>query len=525
MSLGLFDVVGPIMHGPSSSHTAGANRIGYMAGKIMGGVPQSLEFGFHPTYFKVYAGHLTHVALTAGCLGYREDQSESRDALKEAQKRNLEISCYPIDEVKLHRNTMRTHGRFENLSWEINGVSLGGGNILINKVNGVEISLDGNHWGLILLFANRKNMEEAGKRLSDAGGQNLKASCHGKDMNGFWMYCAAFAQEPDTSFLDSETDLVAMRKIAPLYKFRFMKNQLTVFSTFKELLKACADKSMLQVVLDYEEQRSLQSHEMILQEAHRLVEVCREGLSWQPEVDAPLIGRLCSGGEGRRLFAYAQSGKTLMGAPFNLAMARAVRLAEINGSAGKVIACPTGGAAGTLPGVLLTVAEVLGVSDELLAQSFLIAAACGVVIGNHASFSGAVGGCQGEVGIAAAMAAAGAAWMAGASPEGVVHACALALKNILGLTCDPPASPVEVPCIKRNGMGVSVAMMGAEMALAGLRSMVDPDDVVLALADTQHRLPSELKGSCGGLASTESAQKMRDAWDMRLQAMEEEGFQ
>jgi L-serine dehydratase len=158
--------------------------------------------------------------------------------------------------------------------------------------------------------------------------------------------------------------------------------------------------------------------------------------------------------------------------------------------------------------------------DHKLAQAFLISAAIGIVIGNRASFSGAVGGCQSEIGIAAGMAAAGAAWLASGSTEAVVHAAALSLKNILGLTCDPPASPVEVPCIKRNGMGTAVAFMGAEMALAGLRSTVTPDDVVAALADTQRRLPCELKGSCGGLASTQSAERMRQAWLEKLKTMQ-----
>lgn len=521
MSLGLFDVVGPVMHGPSSSHTAGANRIGYLAGKIMGGIPANLEFGFHPIYYDIYAGHRTHAALAAGCLGYREDDDLSVHALEEALQRGITVDCYPIHGEEPHRNTMRVHGLLDHIHWEINGVSVGGGNIIINRINGVEVSLDGNNWGLLLRFSKRESMEKTGKWLAEWAGKDLKAVCHGKESNGEWIYCGAFRNEPPTEIPEEcQPDLLTRRIIKPLYLFRLNTNKKPVFSTFENLLAAAESKPLIDVVLQYESSRSGLPAKAVLAEAERLVKVSREAMEKGFQEPIQLIGGLCSGREGKQMWNYALSGRTLMGAPFNKALARSVVMAEMNGAMGLVVAAPTGGAAGTLPGVLFTVAEQIKADDQQLAEAFLVSAAMGVVIGNRASFSGAVGGCQSEIGIAAAMAAGGAAWLASGSAEAVVHAAALALKNILGLTCDPPASPVEVPCIKRNGMGTAVAFMGAEMALAGLRSTVTPDDVVVALADTQRRLPSELKGSCGGLASTASGERMRQAWCEKLKTMQ-----
>ena len=219
---------------------------------------------------------------------------------------------------------------------------------------------------------------------------------------------------------------------------------------------------------------------------------------------------------------YAKSGRTLLGETFSMAIARALSMAEISASAGLLVAVPTSGSAGTLPGVLFTVAQQLHKDETALAESFLVAAAVGMVVGNTCSFSGSIGGCQAEIGIGAGMAAGGAVWLAGGSPEAVAHGAALAIKNTLGLICDPPASPVEVPCIKRNAMGVSVAMMAAEMSLAGIRSVMPPDDVVAALKDTQERLPTELRGACvGGLAAAPYAKVLQAKWQKKLDSLRE----
>lgn len=520
MSLGLFDVVGPVMHGPSSSHTAGANRIGYLAGQIMGGVPKALEFGFHPGNFQSLMGQRSHVALAAGCLGWREDDPRSAGALEVAAEYGIEIETYPIDRGASHRNTMRVHGSWGGINWEINGISLGGGNVLINSINGVEVSLDGNNWGVICIFDSQESMEECGRLLSKEAGKELKAACCGRTYGGGYLYCGAFLVQP-MMVLSPELDmhLVLSRVIPPLVKFRKKNGKGAIFNTFDHFL-AAGTPAIDEEAIRYECRRTGLPREAVLAEADRIAEISSQGIKQCLEEPPKLLGGLCLNTDGAALAAYAASGNTLAGETFNLALARAVLLAEANASMGLVVAAPTGGAAGTLPAVLLTVAESREKSREELARAFLVAAAIGVVIGNKASFSGDIGGCQSSIGIGAAMAAGAAAWLGGADNAAVVHAAALALKNVLGLTCDLPADTVEVPCIKRNAMGASVALMAAEMALAGVRSAVDPDSVVDALVDTQRRMPPELKGSCGGLASTAGGARLRQKWLDKLKSSE-----
>ncbi len=203
-------------------------------------------------------------------------------------------------------------------------------------------------------------------------------------------------------------------------------------------------------------------------------------------------------------------------------MAGALAMAEISASAGRVVAVPTSGSAGGLPGALFAVAKRFNAPREKLAEAFLVAATVGMLTGNLCSFSGSIGGCQSEVGIGAGMGAAGAVYLADGTAEQACHGFCFAIKETLGLVCDPIAGPVEVPCIKRNAMGAAVAIMGAEMALAGVRSVIPPDQVVLALQDVQQRMPTELRAACvGGLACVPLAKELRQVWEDKLAGMGE----
>ena len=160
----------------------------------------------------------------------------------------------------------------------------------------------------------------------------------------------------------------------------------------------------------------------------------------------------------------------------------------------------------------MTVQQEYGFSDEKIEDALFVASLMGVVMENRdVSFSGSVGGCQGEVGVSSAITAAAIASLFTDDPEAITHAMAICLKNLLGLVCDPIAGPIEVPCIKRNAVGVANAFTSADMALAGIRSYIPPDEVIDALVDVEKRLPSELRcATTGGLACTATACRLRE---------------
>ena len=187
------------------------------------------------------------------------------------------------------------------------------------------------------------------------------------------------------------------------------------------------------------------------------------------------------------------------------ALRYAISVNEANAKMFRIVACPTAGACGILPGVMQAVGEVYECNDEAYVNGFLAAAGVGNVVTNQACVAGAVGGCQAEVGTAAAMASACAVAMMGGTTEEVVTAMTLCMKNVLGLVCDPVAGLVEVPCVKRNGIYAVHALASAEMAMAGLRSRIPADEVIGAMDSIGRALPEALRETSeGGLAKTKT---------------------
>ena len=209
------------------------------------------------------------------------------------------------------------------------------------------------------------------------------------------------------------------------------------------------------------------------------------------------------GGDGGKMAAYGQGEQTLCGTLLTDVMAGALRMGECNACMKRIVAAPTAGACGVLPAVLLPYRRHFGAEEEVLVQALYVAAGFGMVIAARASISGAEGGCQAEVGSAAAMAAAALVHLQSGTPEQMADACAMAVKNLLGLVCDPVGGLVEVPCVKRNVIGAMDAMSAAQMALAGITSRVPPDQVLDAMAEVGQSLPHTLRETGkGGLAAT-----------------------
>lgn len=217
-----------------------------------------------------------------------------------------------------------------------------------------------------------------------------------------------------------------------------------------------------------------------------------------------------TGGDAKRLHDYLQKGDVLTDSTFLSALTYAVATNETNASMGVICATPTAGACGVLPGVLMALQEKMNLSDMDIIYGLLCAGAIGFVIANNASISGAAGGCQAEIGSASSMAAAAAVELKGGSPHQAAHAMAMALKNMLGLSCDPLAGLVEVPCIKRNAAGASNALAAAEMALAGVESYVPWDEVIEAMHRIGLFMPASLRETAlGGLADTPTGRKWK----------------
>ncbi|WP_049153559.1 L-serine ammonia-lyase, iron-sulfur-dependent, subunit alpha [Ligilactobacillus salivarius] len=217
-----------------------------------------------------------------------------------------------------------------------------------------------------------------------------------------------------------------------------------------------------------------------------------------------------TGGDAVKIKDYRKSHKTLSGDMIMSAVQSAIATNEVNAAMGVICATPTAGSSGTLPGVLFTLEKRLGLDEEQMVRFLFTAGGFGMVIANNACIAGATGGCQAEVGSASGMGAAAAVEVAGGTPKQSANAMAIAISNLLGLVCDPIAGLVEVPCINRNAIGSSNALISADMALAGCESMIPADEVISAMDKVGKNMPESLRETgIGGLAETPTGQEIR----------------
>ena len=248
------------------------------------------------------------------------------------------------------------------------------------------------------------------------------------------------------------------------------------------------------------------SEQELLTRMFSCINVMKEGIKKGLSVEKTRGG--LAGGDAKKINAARENGsyKDITGRILSDAIQYSIATGELNASMGKIVAAPTAGASGVIPGVFFALQNHLGFTDEELAKGLVSAGLIGMVIASRASLAGAIGGCQAECGSAAAMAAGAAVDMAGGSPEQVENAAAIALKNMLGLVCDPVAGLVEVPCIKRNAGAATQALVAAQMALAGIKSFIPADEVFDAMRSVGNVMPSTLKETAeGGLAASPTA--------------------
>ena len=495
----LFDIIGPAMIGPSSSHTAGACRIGQLGRNIFLALEEAGYFRKIEQFsIKLYGsfrdtgpGHGTHIALGAGLKGLTPDSPllKTEGAIETLQKSGIpwrkKGSSIPFIGFQAATNEedrkyIRQQGDCINIAeiiaqtdegiFTIAGFSTGGGIVEVRFVNS----------------------------------SRLVPSISGK--RDLWI-----GPPPMGAKLNlSNQEIQNGGKIARIYPQRAPLDEFTlVFNTFDEALEYAKDtkKSLLQIALEMESKLQGTDEKAIFSTMADLWEVMKtsvhDGLSCLKRSTMGL-----SGGDSTKLLSYI---KRMNYVSFHtLASVYAMASAETNAQMGRIVACPTAGACGIIPGVLLAWYDVhigLGLNQgdlqKKVVEALLVAALIGMIFYDDIPTAGATLGCQAEIGIGAAMAAAAVVQLHDGSPEEVVHGAILTLKNCMGLVCDPVAGLVEVPCIKRNAMFSNFAITAADMALAGIRSQIPPDQVVLAVKEVGEHMSSNYKETAhGGLAVT-----------------------
>ncbi|MEG2932820.1 MAG: L-serine ammonia-lyase, iron-sulfur-dependent, subunit alpha [Gordonibacter sp.] len=527
-TLGLTDIIGPIMVGPSSSHTAGALRIARMAKSLLAAPPAQATFTLYGSFACTQSGHGTDKALVAGLLGMAPDDLGIRDSFERACEVGLEFSfaCDPSKPVE-HPNTVDLHvvdQRGDSL--EVRGASIGGGAAVIKRIDGIEVNITGEHTSLVV-----RQRDEAGVLAHIAGcvsecDVNIGTARMFRTRRGSGAYTVL---EVDGALppavkecIERHPAVYDVRIVAadspagelvdpysPSAEEAELRFSTCEFTTGNELLARCEEQggSLSDAFLAREEALAARGGHRCDAQAYldRALGVMRASATGPLREPVLSMGGLI-GGEARAVRRSRTQETSVVDELTGCAMEYALAVLETNASMGRIVAAPTAGSSGVVPGVLLALEEQRGYDADTLRRGLLAAAAVGYLVARNATVSGAEGGCQAEVGSAAAMAAAATVEMAGGTPNQALAAAGNALCALMGLVCDPVGGLVEVPCQKRNATAAATALVSAQIALAGIGNLVDFDETVSTMDAVGRSLPFELRESAlGGIAASPSA--------------------
>ncbi len=503
-----FDVLGPIMAGPSSSHTAGALRIARLAASLCHTPISSVDFTLYNSFARTYQGHGTDRALIAGILGMHTSDPRIRDSFELAREQGISWNFTCIaDAPELHPNTVGIvlHGT-DGTTTSVRGESVGGGAIHISLINDVEVDISGRMPTFVVAHQDLPGMLAlmCGK-LGDAG-VNIAYMSSYRTSPGQSAY-AVF--ETDTAVDEAVVaDIAATPHVMDAYIVRvpgtlppFAESPTPYdFETASELLGIAEKNGLSLGAVMRRREDDLRGHDAAQEYMDEILQVMKDEVKSSIAQPLPSLGGLI-GGETQRLYATVGSSSDICGSTLTRAVSYALATLERSAAMGVIVAAPTAGSAGIVPGSLLALQEERSISDEDICDALYAAAAIGAIVEHEASVAGAEGGCQAEVGTASAMAATALVQLLGGTPEAALAAASLAMADLLGLVCDPVRGLVEIPCETRNAVGVANAFAAAQMACAGIALPMGFDEVVEAMRCVGHALPATLRETAlGGLA-------------------------
>lgn len=293
------------------------------------------------------------------------------------------------------------------------------------------------------------------------------------------------------------------------------------FQTAAELLKLCKKyrKPISEIAVRYEMEKSRHGRDKVLYQMSEVHRIMKEAIEKGVSTSEMAVFRI-AGGDAKRVYGWLgrRKGKRAILSSLSVrAMAYAIATGETNANMGRIVAFPTAGGAGVVPGTTFAYAEEKKLSDAEHIKGLFTASAIGMLIAHAATLSAAAGGCQAEVGAGVAMGTAAVCEMSGGSPSGCLNAASIGLKSYLGLVCDPLGGLVAVPCIKRNALGCNAAFSAVELTHAGVKTFIPFDEVLFAMNNIAHIMSTKLKETAqGGLAVTPTGNKIKKALGMKI---------
>ena len=514
------DVIGPVMRGPSSSHTAAAHRIGALIrqfcrpenGKVL------VEFDRKGSLATTYEGQGSAMGLICGLLGVSILDPAVIRYRELAQESQLDIRFVITDFETSHPNTYKI--RVENdrdEKFQFVAISTGGGMIEMISLNGFAISIRGDFFETLIcfesqspnsiqtLFHNFRNQSgNCEVAIFEQGENNLLINIKSRN---------SILDEAD-KLISNQEGLLWIKQIEPVMPILSGITDALPFSSIDEMMHLAEQNGydLAELAILYESARAGISRKKVLSLMQDIVVVIKNS------IEVGLEGAIYNDrilGHQSHMILDAEKRNRIIKNPVNTIIAYVTALMEAKSSMGIIVAAPTAGSAGVLGGVIFGIAKGFTENIEGITKAFLAAGLIGVFIADRYTFAAEEGGCQVECGAASGMAAAGLVQLMGGTAREAIDAASMALQNLLGLVCDPVADRVEVPCLGKNILGATNALSSANMSLAGFDAVIPLDEVINAMKSVGESLPSSLCCTgCGGLSVTPTALKLHEKLKM-----------
>jgi L-serine dehydratase len=492
------DVVGPVMRGPSSSHSAASVRIGRLARDLCGGDPEHvlIEFDTEGSLATTHESQGSDMGLFGGLLGWAADDERLPDSAAALRAAGIELEIRIATLHDPHPNTYRLTLRRNGVEHRLVALSTGGGMIEVVEIDGTPVQLYGDYAVTIL------DVTDDGRAA--AAVLSARSDIDAVEITDAPVRVIAKAQTfVAEELLAGLPAVTRVRRLAPVLPVRSRRDLAVPFLHAGEMV-ATADprtRRLSDFALDYECARGGIGPDAVLAQMRDILAIVRGGVQIGlagTEYHDRILPR-----QSDRFAAMLARGELLDGGILNRAILYVTALMEVKSSMGVIVAAPTAGSCATFPATCLAAAEVLDAPEPVILRAMLAAGLIGVFTATRSSFAAEVGGCQAETGAGAAMAAAALVELAGGNAAQGLSAASHALQNVLGLVCDPIGNRVEAPCLGRNIAGAANALACANMALAGYDHLIPLDEVLDAHRQISENMARELRCTAlGGLSIT-----------------------
>ena len=498
------DVIGPVMRGPSSSHCAASLRIGRLCRDLMENNITNILVEFDPngSLANTHKGQGSDMGLFGGFLGWEADDERLLDADYHISEAVIKVQFGIRDINAKHLNTYQItlSNPMENRT--LTAISTGGGMIEVIAIDGIEVSMMGDFYETLIYCKTTDRILELINREMSYD----YLIVHEGNPIFIEIKAQSFPDESLQLQLSSIEDVMFIKKLWPVLPVLSRKDIKVPFATCNEMLDFNKNKnlSLLELAILYESERGNISEEEIFGKMRKIIRILKDSIKYGLQ-GTHYADRLL-GSQSVNFRNQLQNKRLIETGALNIVVMYVSALMEVKSSMGVIVAAPTAGSCGTLPGAVIGTADFLGISEDEIVKAMLVAGIIGIFIATQSTFAGEIAGCGVEYGSGGSMASAAIVYLAKGSLAQSIAAASLVLQSTLGMTCTPIANRVEAPCLGNNVMAATNAISFANMALSGYDELIPLDEAIETMYTIGKAIPYEFKcTNIGGLCATKSA--------------------